>query len=94
MSSYKQSSDDFYARIKRERREQAAAAAEAGEARARRNALLKAHGYSWRKYQDIGGPSDDGDSAAMIWQLFAPDGSPVTVAQALAAIAATPSPAP
>lgn len=54
--------------------------------RAERNTLLKAHGYRWSKVQDVFGASDDGDSAAMVWQLYDAKNAPVSVKEALAAI--------
>ena len=53
------------------------------DARAQRNITLKQAGYKWEKVQDIGGPSDDGDNAAMVWQLYDPQGKPVSEAEAL-----------
>lgn len=56
--------------------------------RAQQNKILRQHGYTWHKAQDVFGPSDNGDTAAMVWTLFAPDGTVVTVAKAMQAITA------
>lgn len=96
MSDWKQRSHDWQAQRKREQRERETARKEANEKRYQQNLILKQHGYTWKKLQDIGGPSDDGDRADMVWTLFAPDGRVVTVGQALREIAepATPPTAP
>ena len=88
MSNYKDSSRAWRAERASEQRASDNAAKEAREKRNEQNAILKAHSYVWQKIQDVFGPSDDGDSADMVWQLFDAAGEPVSVKEALAAIAA------
>lgn len=66
-------------------REQAQKAAR--DARYRQNMVLKAHGYHWQKRYDISGP-DGYEYPQTVWVLLDAAGQVVTLAEALAAIAA------
>lgn len=87
-SEWKQAGRDWRAARRAEERERAERREQAARERNAQNVLLRANGYQWRKVQDIGGPSDDGDNAGMVWQLYDVNGHAVTVREALAAIAA------
>lgn len=87
MSDFKQRGRDWNAARKAEQRQRDDAAKATREKRYQQNLTLKHHGYTWSKIQDIGGPSDDGDHADMVWQLYAADGRAVTIAEALKEIA-------
>lgn len=86
MSDFKQREREWKAARKAEQRARDEQRKAEQEARYQQNLILKQHGYAWRKVQDVFGPSDDGDTAGYVWQLYAPDGTPVTVKEAMTAI--------
>jgi hypothetical protein len=89
MSSYdfKQRGKQWNAEYKRSLYEREQAQKAARDARYQQNLVLKAHGYTWQKRYDISGP-DGYEYPETVWVLLDAAGTVVTVAQAMAAIAA------
>jgi len=85
-----------YSQRRNEQRERERQRAEARETRRQRNAHLRSHGYRWQKIavgtEEATLPGSYGAGIGEYsheeWQLFAPDGRPVSVDRALAEIEA------